>query len=240
MGILSAGEVGRDSNAALGAWGTRPVSRDEVERFASHLGVAHRDRAAVVESLVNFQPDGMCRGMFFDALKQVVASVTSEDEALRLARAVGIKDRLVPFSLYPHRDFYRLWYSAIPIVYTGRPVAYGIERIAEIYFPVWLESRAGKTMAMFLGSTPETICKRLRDAYALSIPHNEHSLEFPRDGVIIWDATAEPSDFYPEALRGILTGAMGCQGVEAPKVSFEEKGRPDPHHRRWVFELDWT
>lgn len=222
------------------AWGSRPISIEEAEAFGMSLAVSGPDRANVVRTLYEFQPDGMVRGMFFTSLRATLVKSLGEDVAKGLLVQHRIGDRFIPFSLYPHRDFYRFWFAAIPKAFPGRSVAHGIERIAEIYFPTFLDSAAGRTMAaLLLGSDPLTIVRRLRDAYAMSVPHNKHKLEELSSTHVRWDAIVEPSPYYEQAFVGIMRGAMGCQRAPMPTVTKEVKGSFGKHHQRLVFDLRW-
>ncbi|MBC7172824.1 MAG: DUF2378 family protein [Polyangiaceae bacterium] len=220
-------------------WGTRPISLGDAEDFARGLSIAENDRVGVARALYEFQPDGMARGIYFSALRAAVSDAIGESKARELQIAHGLSDRFIPFSLYPHRDLYRLWFAAIPQTHPSRPIAYGIERIAERYFPAFLGSTAGRTMAVLLGSDPLTIVKRLREAYTVSVPHNDHKLDIIEDGLVRWRATVEPSPWYSEAFIGILRGAMDGQGAAMPKVTTTKAGSVGRHHQRLVFELDW-
>lgn len=220
-------------------WGTRPISLVEAEAVASRLAVSAQDRTSVARTLYEFQPDGMVRGMFFQGMRANLTKSLGEGRAVGLEREHQIGDRFVAFSAYPHRDFYRLWYCAIPEAYPGKSIAYGVERIAETFFPVFLSSAAGRTMAVLIGSDPETILKRLREAYAVSVLHNEHSLEMLGSTRARWTAVAEPSPFYAEALIGILRGAFELRGQRMPKVEWTRVGSVGRHHQKIVFELDW-
>lgn len=222
------------------AWGTRPITMSDAEKMAASLAISSNDRAAVARTLFEFQPDGMVRGMFFGALRAALARAIGEAEANNIQRTQKVGERFIPFSLYPHRDLYRLWFAAIPLTHPGKPVAYGIERIAESYFPVFLSSAAGRTMSVLIGSDPETIMKRLREAYNVSVPHNQHKLEMLGSSRARWEAIVEPSPFYAEAFIGIMRGAMQERGAPMPKVDWTRTGSHGRHHQRIVFELDWT
>lgn len=223
------------------AWGTRTISLAEAERFASGLAISTQDRISVARTLYEFQPDAMVRGMFFGAIRHALARAVGDAEAMRIEREQGIGERLIPFSLYPHRDYYRLWFAAIPHTHPGRPMAHGIERIAEGTFPVFLSSAAGRGVSMLPEATPpELVLERLEQAYNVGVPHNEHKLELLGDGRARWRAIVEPSPFYPETLIGILRGAMRVRGGTTLRVNGERVGSHGRHHQRLVFELDWT
>lgn len=222
------------------AWGTRPITVTQAEDFAAQQPFTASEREHVARTLYEFQPDGMVRGMFFISLRGALADVMGESAANGILSRNGIGERFVPFSLYPHRDFYRFWFAAIPRAHPGRSVADGIKRIAETYFPVFLDSSAGRTMAaLLLGSEPLTIVRRLRDAYSLSVPHNQHKLEEVSARHLRWHAVVEPSHYYVEAFVGIMRGAMDCQRAPMPRVTPECSGAVGKHHQRIVFDLQW-
>jgi uncharacterized protein (TIGR02265 family) len=228
------------TNAANGAWGTRPISVEQAESFAAALPFTALERGNIARTLYDFQPDGMVRGMFFVSLRSALAEAMGEDSARSVAAQNGIGERFVPFSLYPHRDFYRFWFAAIPKAQPHRSVADGIRRIAETYFPVFLDSAAGRTMAaLLLGSDPINIVRRLRDAYAVSVPHNTHKLEEVSRRHLRWEAVVEPSPYYVDAFVGIMRGAMECQRAPMPIVTPEPYGKRGAHHQRIVFDLRW-
>lgn len=221
------------------AWGKTKLTWPEVEQFAATLDVSPIDRERVARTLFDFAPEGMVRGLFFGALRQVLEHNAGASEASRLIAAHGIPKRLVPFSLYHHRDFYKFWFAAIPVAHPGAGISAGMERVAETFFPVWLDSTAGRTMALLLGKDPITITKRLRDAYAVSVPHNEHKVELLGDAHVRWIGKVEPSPFYIETFRGIMTGTMRSQSAPEPRLTGHIEGPAGPHHQRVVFDLEW-
>lgn len=220
-------------------WGRSKLTWQQVEQFASTLAITSVDRERVARTLYEFPPDGMVRGLFFGALRQVLERNAGIAEAAALIEMHGIPKRLVPFSLYHHRDFYKLWFAAIPVAHRGATISQGMERIAETFFPIWLESAAGRTMGLLLGSEPITIVKRLRDAYAVSVPHNDHKIEILSDVHVRWIGKVEPSPFFIETFRGILSGTMSSQGVARPRFDGRIEGPVGNHHQRVVFDLTW-
>jgi uncharacterized protein (TIGR02265 family) len=227
-------------NQTKTAWGTRPISVTQAEDFAAQLPFTAAERGHIARTLHDFQPDGMVRGMFFISLRGALMEAMGEAVANSVLTRHGIGERFVPFSLYPHRDFYRFWFAAIPRAHPGRSVADGIKRIAETYFPVFLDSSAGRTMAaLLLGSDPLTIVRRLRDAYSISVPHNQHKVEEVSKHHLRWHAVVEPSHYYVEAFVGIMRGAMECQRAPMPDVKPEMGGAVGKHHQRIVFDLQW-
>jgi uncharacterized protein (TIGR02265 family) len=233
------GRVERERTSLAAPWGKSKLSWAQVEEFAASLDVLPRDRERIAQTLFDFPPDGMVRGLFFGALRQVLEHEAGEDHAAALILAHGIPRRLIPFSLYHHRDFYRLWFAAIPLAHPGSGVAEAMEKIAETFFPVWLSSTAGQTMALLLGRDPTKIVRRLRDAYAVSVPHNTHKIEVITDGHLRWIGKVERSPYYVETFRGIVTGTMRSQDALAPRCTGVIEGPVGPHHQQVVFDLEW-
>jgi uncharacterized protein (TIGR02265 family) len=221
-------------------WGKAKLTWAQAEAFAATLDVSALDRERVARTLYEFAPDGMVRGLFFGALRQVLEHNAGVAQANALVAAHGIPKRLVAFSLYHHRDFYKFWFAAIPFAHRGAGISIGMERIAETFFPVWLESTAGRTMALLLGKDPITITRRLRDAYAVSVPHNDHKVEVLGDGRVRWIGKVEPSPYFIETFRGIVTGTMRSQNVSVPHCQGHIEGPVGPHHQQVVFDLSWS
>ncbi len=219
-------------------WGARVIEASEAEAFATQMNVTSRDRERVRRVLQDFPVACQVRGMFFQGLVDTIARSRSYEEAKALVKAGGVRTRFVPFSLMPHRDFYKLYFLAAALLFPGYPLDYGFERIAEDFYPTFRTSMVGRTISAFIGSEPITVLERLAQAYRVSIPWNEHDVE--ADGVrsARWLCKVEPSDLYPATFRGIIRGTMHSHGVNEPTVDLVDSKRQEDAIR-YEFAIQW-
>lgn len=218
-------------------WGRGPVERSDVESFASRIDVTASERALIIKTLAEFPADVLVRGMFFNGL---VAALTSAQGALasrRLVDEASIPTSTVAFSLYPHRDFYKLFFLAAPRLHPKRPLTQAMQRVAETFYPVFRESMVGRTMSLLMGSEPEGILRRLSEAYNLCVEGNRHTVE-RAGGALLWHATVEPTEIYPSVFEGIVLGTFRSHHAPEPRITVDESKR-DGAKQRWTLRLGW-
>lgn len=220
-------------------WGQRDIDQTEVEAFADALPLRDSDRRAIVSTLLHFPAACQVRGMFFDGLVNVIKKERDTDTAERLMLHAGVRGRAIPFGLLPHRDFYKLYFMAAPVLYPQQPLEYGMQRIAETFYPVFRDSMVGRTLSAMMGSDPRRILDRLVDAYKMSVQDNEHSVRVSGDRGMLWECRVEPSPFYAETFRGIALGTLESHGVKGGRVETVSRVADGQEHNRWVFRITW-
>ncbi|MCA9640443.1 MAG: DUF2378 family protein [Polyangiaceae bacterium] len=220
-------------------WGERVIDPAEAEAFAAQVEVTSRDRERIRRVLSEFPVACQVRGMFFQGLVDTIARSRTYEVAKELVKRGGVRTRFVPFSLMPHRDFYKLYFLASAVLYPGSPLETGFERIAEDFYPVFRSSMVGRTISAFIGSEPITVLERLAQAYRVSIPWNEHDVEAEGARGARWRCKVEPSDLYPATFRGIIRGTMQSHGVSEPTVDLVDSSRQGDAIR-YVFAIQWS
>lgn len=219
-------------------WGGRAIDASEADAFAELVDVTTHDRERVRRILQEFPVACQVRGMFFQGLVDTIARSRCLEDAKALVKRGGVRTRFVPFTLMPHRDFYKLYFLASALVYPGYPLEHGFERIAEDFYPTFRSSMVGRTISAFIGSEPITVLERLAQAYRVSVPWNEHEVE--ADGIrgARWRCKVEPSDLYPATFRGIIRGTMQSHGVDEPSVDLLDSKRQGDA-MRFEFGIQW-
>lgn len=199
-------------------WGDGPITRERADAFASRVpGVTLSERAAVAHDLAAFPIECRVRGVFFEGLSRVVtkAKSTTMNDLFAIA---GVSPRKVAFSLYPHRDFYRLFFLAARALHPAVPLADGMGQVAKTFYPIFRESMVGRTMSAFIGSDPKSLLARLADAYKLSVPWNEHAIEVTSPREVLWTCRVEPTTYYRQIFTGIVSGAIEAHGADAVRI----------------------
>jgi uncharacterized protein (TIGR02265 family) len=218
-------------------WGEREISVLDAQLFAEEFAPNRNARLAIATTLERFPLACQVRGMFFDGLANVIRKHLGAIATNELMDRVGVPRRCVAFALYPHRDFYKLYFAAAPRLYSSSPLSEGMRRIAETFYPVFRESMLGRTMAPLMGRDPAKILGRLAQAYSISVPWNTHAVTPFKSGAT-WDCRVEPSPFYPDTLRGIVKGTLASHDVPAARVDvvhFQESAGES----RYTFEITW-
>ncbi|MEZ4228937.1 MAG: DUF2378 family protein [Polyangiaceae bacterium] len=220
-------------------WGARSIEPSEADAFAAQVDVSALDRERIRKILQEFPVTCQVRGMFFQGLVDTIARARSYEAAKALVKAGGVRTRFVPFSLMPHRDFYKLYFLASALMFPGYKLEHGFERIAEDFYPTFRSSMVGRTISAFIGSEPITVLERLAQAYRVSIPWNEHAVEADGARRARWRCKVEPSDLYPATFRGIIRGTMNSHGVSEPTVELLDSQR-DGEGIRFEFSIEWS
>lgn len=184
------------------------MTESQAIEYASGLGLQEPDRSGVVSVLVNFPMACESRGMFADGILKAVARVRGPETAAEIQRNAGFPSRILGFRLYPHRDFYLLFYASAMALHPNRPLPMGMRMIAETFYPIFVESLAGRTMSALMGKTPRTVLERFIEAYKIAAPWNEHVIENASDKELTWRCKVEPCPYYPDTFSGICTGMV--------------------------------
>jgi uncharacterized protein (TIGR02265 family) len=208
----------------------------QAERFAAAVTPNPRDRAIIARNLFDLPPDVVIRGFFFDGLCQIVAKTRDVDTLRRLQRTAGVPERLTPFSQYMVRDFYKLYYHAAGLLHGQLPFVQAIRKVTQTFFPIFKQSMVGKTLAAFMGSTPESIIPVVNKAYNVSVSGNEHTLKLVTKSEVVWACKVEPVVWYPESFQGIIEGAMPPgQNIRLDVLEKKDEGSLT----KYVFRITW-
>lgn len=193
------------------------------ELFVAALGLAPNEARAVRLCLDTFPEACTSRGMFFEGVLDALARGRGAQEPADARQKTELTHRVQSFLLYPHRDFYKLFYYAARRIHPKLSFEQGLSRIAELFYPnMFAENLAGKTMAVFLGKDPVSVMGRLVDAYRIAAPWNEHAFEVRGKGPHRWTCKVEPCPFYPSIFRGISTGMLRSVTGQVPTVEVVE------------------
>jgi uncharacterized protein (TIGR02265 family) len=219
-------------------WGHAPVSAAQADAYASRIpGITPAERGIIARDFELFPAACQVRGVFFEGLSRVVAKQGGITMAELFTRA-GVSPRKIPFSLYPHRDFYRLYFLAARALHPRLTLPAGLSQVARTFYPIFRESMVGKTMSAFIGDDPPTLLERLSQAYSLSIPWNEHRVERTGASEVTWRCKVEPSSFYKDVFTGIVTGTTESHGTMALRVT-ADTFRIEGDCGRHVFKIRW-
>ena len=77
------------------------------------------------------------------------------------------------------------------------------------------------------------------DAYKMSVQDNEHAVRVSGERAMIWECRVEPSPFYADTFRGIVSGTLKSHGVLGGRVETISRVADGPEHARWVFRISW-
>jgi uncharacterized protein (TIGR02265 family) len=217
-------------------WLSGPITMRQAERFAVAITSSGRDRAIIAKNLFELPPELLIRGFFFDGLCQIVAKTRDDATLKKLQRTAGVPERLTPFSQYMVRDFYKLYYHTAALLHAELPFAQAIRKVTQTFFPIFKKSMVGKTLAAFMGSTPDTIIPVVNKAYNVSVSGNEHTLKLVTKNEVVWACKVEPVVWYPESFQGIVEGAMPA-GQSIRLETLEKKD--EDKLIRYVFRITW-
>ncbi len=211
---------------------------DEFGEFATSLHLSLADQEAVYETLMNFPPACRSRGMFATGILEAVKREHGVEKAAAIRRNAGYPDRISSFALYPHRDFYRVFYASAAALYPGMDLGIGMRRIAESFYPIFIDSLAGRTMHALIGKTPRVVLGRFVEAYKISTPWNDHVVEDANHERMLWRCKVEPCPFYPETFAGISTGMVETVTGIRPQYHIVTRTR-ERDHQKILFEIRW-
>lgn len=209
-----------------------------VAQFALNLGLDESARRAVSDALSRFPDACKSRGMFANGVLESVAREHGKERAAQIRQASGYPPRISSFGLYPHRDFYRLFYSSAVSLHPNRSLAEGMRLVAEDFYPIFIQSLAGRTMHALIGRTPDVVLGRFIEAYKIATPWNEHRITDSHDSSLLWTCKVEPCEFYPHTFAGICTGMV--RTVTGITPHFETQAHSTGHNfQNYGFRISW-
>ncbi|MEC7524893.1 MAG: TIGR02265 family protein [Myxococcota bacterium] len=226
------------SEGEAGTWGRKPITMGEAASFAARVQASPREREAVAQTLFEFPLECEVRGMFFVGLVNAVASVAGHAETQRITELAEVPSSVLPFTLHPHRDFYKLFFLASPILHPRVELSEAMRRVAETFYPTFRASPIGRTMSLLMGNQPRRVLERLADAYNISVAWNSHACEARSETELIWRCRVEPTDFYEHIFTGIVHGTLESHEAPSPRVELMERRR-DGDGQRMVFSIRW-
>ena len=211
----------------------------EIEDFADVLHLRGDDRDRIVTTLANFPEACASRGMFATGVLEAVARTCGQYVADGIRERAGYPANITSFVLYPHLDFYRLFYASAVAMYPDEAMGVGMRRIAESFYPIFSETLVGRTMGALIGKTPEVVLRRFVEAYKIATPWNEHVISSGTvaNGVL-WKCKVEPCHFYPDTFAGICTGMVRAVTGITPQFAVLSR-EPARDHQRLTFQIRW-
>lgn len=218
---------------------TMATAHDDAVAYAGKLNLTASDREKIVRCLGSFPAACKSRGMFFEGVLDAVKRMNGEAAARAVIEDADIKYRITNFGLFPHRDFYKIFYRAARLIHPRSSISDAMHQIAQSFYPaMFAESLAGKTMAVLLGKDPVQVLGRLVDAYKIAVPWNEHVCERSDRGTFVWRCKVEPCPFYARTLEGIATGMVETVTGRTPRFETIEHSVAESE-QRFVFDVSF-
>lgn len=230
--------MARDSASSSQSYGREAISREEAEAFAARIAVVPSDREIIAQTLHDLPGDVLCRGMFFDGLLRAIRSTRGQAALDEVVEIANVPKARVPFTHYPHRHFYKLYFTAARRLHPTEDLEHAMLLVAETFYPVFRESLVGRTMAQLVGDDPMGILERLTNIYELSVQGNTHSVERTGPRSARWRALVEPTVAYPSVFTGIVLGMMRSHGAPDVDVKVTEHHR-EPTRFAYTFDIAW-
>lgn len=193
---------------AAAMWNDQRITADQASDFARLVPASRADRDTVARNLHGYPPHIKVRGIFFEGLARVVASMKGPDAMATMVARAGVAPKTTAFRAYPHRDFYKLYYLAAPLLHPTAIMPEALRLTARTFFPIFRESMLGRTMSALMGDRPATLLPLLARAYNVSVEGNDHRVELENPNLLYWSCQVEPVDWYADTFTGIVEGAM--------------------------------
>ena len=215
------------------------MNENEIDEFANFLELFGTDRDRICTTLANFPDECRSRGMFATGVLDAVVRKCGQPIADGIQARAGYPAHITSFVLYPHLDFYRLFYASAVAMYPELPVGEAMRAIAESFYPIFSETLVGRTMGALIGKTPEVVLRRFVEAYKIATPWNEHAIVAgsSKNG-IVWKCMVEPCHFYPDTFAGICTGMVRTVTGITPEFTVLSRD-PASDHQRLSFQIRW-
>ena len=193
---------------AAAMWRDERITADQASDFARLIPASRVDRDTIARNLHGFPAHIKVRGIFFEGLSRVVASMNGPDAMAAMVAQAGVAPKTTAFRAYPHRDFYKLYYLAAPLLHPTATMPEALRLTARTFFPIFRESMLGRTMSALMGDRPATLLPLLARAYNVSVEGNDHRVELENANVLSWSCQVEPVDWFADTFTGIVEGAM--------------------------------
>ncbi|GEM_PF-1911964 len=214
------------------------MTESEIIAFVHRLGLHGAEKEAIMAALLNFPVDCLSRGMFAKGVLKAAERPVGALEAELLQQRARYPKRIMGFQLYPHRDFYLVFYSVATTLYPDKTLAEGMRLLAESFYPIFASSLIGRTMSALIGKTPADVLSRFAEAYKIATPWCEHSITQVEPNRLLWHCTVEPCPHYTSTFAGICTGMVRTVTGITPEfetLSIEHAG----DRQKFVFQISW-
>lgn len=119
--------------------------------------------------------DATCKGMFFDDLMTLAATLPEEQQA-EIERA-RVRPRYFAFKDYPLREHMRLAWEVVSRVYAGVPMRRAYRELGWRAYPVVEASMFGKVLFGILGNDLDAIFRVGPKGFAMSLSHSHMKTE---------------------------------------------------------------
>ena len=133
------------------AVGQDAVTPFDLAAYAPRVSSYPEDRATVIANLSRFPARVKCRGIFFQGVSRLIAETHGQETVSTLFGFAGVAERKVSFKLYPHVDFYKVYYLSAALLEPGVRLPEALRRTARKFFPIFRESVVGRTMSAWMG-----------------------------------------------------------------------------------------
>lgn len=218
------------------SWGEGPIDAAQAQQFAQSVTGDIGDQETIARNLLTFPPQIHVRGIFFEGLARILASAGDATAMAETLERAGVTVKTTAFRVYPHRDFYKLYYLAARLLYPGEAMPQSLRLVAATFFPIFKNSLLGRTMSALMGDRPATVLPMLAKAYNMSVAGNDHRVELDGDDALVWSCEVEPVEWYPDTFVGIIEGTMPARYTA--RVTTEERVlMPSAAHYR--FRISW-
>jgi len=214
------------------------MSQFDVDEFARSLGLQESNRRAVVETLTRFPKVCKSRGMFANGVLESVARVHGDERRDQIRENAGYPRRISSFGLYPHSDFYRVFYASAAALHPDKPLGKGMRLVAEEFYPIFIQSLAGRTMHALIGRTPDVVLGRFVEAYKIATPWNEHRIVDSARDCLVWNCMVEPCPHYPDTFAGICTGMVRTVTGITPQFEIQQH-TVGSNYQNFSFGTSW-
>jgi Na+/H+ antiporter len=210
----------------------------QLDAFASVLPASDDERLRVARALERFPDSIRVRGLFFEGLERIVALARGPEAWRGLAARAGIEPQRAVLDFFPHRDFYKVYLLAALELHPHAPLADGLYRVAQSFYPMFKQSLIGRAMSTLIGDNGGRLIRVLPDAYAHSVHGNEHAVERVSEREYRWSCAVEPFDDYPSIFAGIVEGALRAQQATCAQVETLHAVLGASRHK-FLFKITW-
>lgn len=218
------------------SWGEDKISATQAHQYAVSVTPVGSDQETIARNLLFFPPQIRVRGIFFEGLARIVGSMGGPAALAETVQRAGVATKTTAFRVYPHRDFYKLYYLAARLLYPELSMPQALRRVAATFFPIFKNSLLGRTMSALMGDRPATVLLMLAKAYNVSVEGNDHRTELQGDSAVVWSCEVEPVDWYADTFTGIIEGTMPPRYTARVEVEERVLMQGAAHYR---FRISW-
>ena len=122
---------------------TMATAHDDAVAYAGKLNLTASDREKIVRCLGSFPVACKSRGMFFEGVLDAVKRMNGEAAARAVIEDADIKYRITNFGLFPHRDFYKIFYRAARLIHPRSSISDAMHLVASRGIKDWPSPERG-------------------------------------------------------------------------------------------------